>query len=126
MRWLMPIWVALWVVFSIPWVSATTTPQWNRIRPPRVRAASRIRPDHMLNVLFYVPVAPIGSTLRLPLQACLLAGSAMSLTAEASQVFSFERNPDWNDVIANIAGTGVGALGVWVYRRRRRKPVCEP
>jgi VanZ family protein len=119
MRWLLPIWIACWVVFSVPWTSATSTPQWHRIAPPRVRSASRIRPDHLLNVLFYVPVAPIASAVPLSLPVCVLAGMTLSLAAEASQLFSLRRHPDWNDLIANTAGTCAGAVLLRMHRRRR-------
>ena len=118
MRWLRLLWLALWAVFSLPWTSFTSTPHWDRVQPPRVNASSRIRPDHLLNVLFYVPGAPLGSTLGWTLPACVIAGSVLSVTAEAVQLFSVDRDPDGNDVIANIAGTSMGALVVLFYRRR--------
>ena len=39
-------------VFSVSWTSAAGSPHWERVRPPRVRADSRISADHLLNVLF--------------------------------------------------------------------------
>jgi VanZ family protein len=119
MRWLLVVWLAAWAIFSFPWMSATSTPHWERVTPPRVRATSRIRLDHVLNLLFYVPAAPIGAALGYSLPACIVAGTTLSLTAETTQVFSLDRSPGANDVIANILGTAVGAILVLLYRRRR-------
>jgi VanZ family protein len=115
---LMVAWVVTWVAFSLPWTSVSSSPHWDRVAAPRVRATSRIRPDHILNVLFYVPVAPLGAAFGQSLRACIIAGGAFSLTAEAAQLFSSERAPDGNDVIANMAGTTMGAVAVLLYRRR--------
>lgn len=119
MRWLCVAWLTAWALFSLPWVSLTSTPHWERFRPPRVRAASRIRPDHVLNVLFYLPVVPLGSALGYPLLGSVTTGTAMSASAEIIQLFSTQRAPDGNDLIANIGGTVAGAVGVVLYRRRR-------
>jgi VanZ family protein len=51
----------------------------------------------------------------------VVSGFAMSLAAETAQVFSSDRNPDSNDVIANTVGSGVGAAAVWLHRRRKPK-----
>ena len=73
----------------------------------------------MLNVLFYVPAAPLGAALGYSLPACVVAGALLSITAEMTQVFSLDRSPGANDVIANILGTAAGAILVSLYRRRR-------
>jgi VanZ family protein len=119
--WLMAVWIVAWAVFSLPWTSATSTAHWDRIRPPYVRAYSRIRLDHVLNVLFYLPAAPLAAALGWPLSAGVAAGAAMSAVAEGSQVFSSDRAPNGNDVIANVAGAAAGAVGMLLYRRRRRR-----
>jgi VanZ family protein len=118
MRRLMILWLCLWALFSIPWTSETATPQWDRVRPPHVRQTSRLKPDHVLNVLFYVPFAPLGAALGWPLPALVAAGGALSVSAETLQLFSTERNPDGNDIIANVLGTAIGA-GIVVINRRR-------
>jgi VanZ family protein len=117
-RLLMAAWLFTWAAFSLPWTSASSIPHWDRVALPRFRATSRVRPDHLLNVLFYVPFAPLGAALGQSLRACTLAGGALSLTAEAAQLFSSERAPDGNDLIANIAGTTIGTFTVMLYRRR--------
>jgi VanZ family protein len=112
------VWLASWALFSFPWTSATSTPHWDRVEGPRVRWTSRIKPDHVLNLLFYLPAAPLGSTLGWSLPIGVLAASVLSLTAEAVQVFSVDRSPDGNDLVANIAGAIIGALVMVIYRRR--------
>ena len=118
MRWPIVTWVCLWALFSVPWTSATSTPQWEHVRAPRVRAQSRVRPDHVLNVLFYVPFAPLGALAGYPLPLLVVAGTGLSLAAEALQLFSRERSPDGNDVVANVGGTALGAALVLMNRRR--------
>jgi VanZ family protein len=118
-RWLLVTWLVAWAAFSVPWTSVTSTPHWDRARPPRIRSTSRLRPDHVLNVLFYLPATPLVAALGYPISAGLIAGAALSLTAEALQLFSVTRAPDGNDLIANMGGTAFGAVGVWLYRRRR-------
>ena len=119
MQWLAIVWIALWGTFSIPWTTATSTPHWERVRPPRIRAQSRVRADHVLNVLFYVPVVPIGSRLGRRVTPLVVAGVMLSVTAETMQLFSAERDPDGNDLLANTAGTIIGAAVVLLWRRRQ-------
>jgi VanZ family protein len=78
-----------------------------------------VRADHVLNVLFYVPVAPVGVRLGWSLGTLVATGATLSLTAEAMQLFSVDRSPDGNDVVANVAGTTIGALLVLSRRRGR-------
>jgi VanZ family protein len=113
------IWLLVWALFSLPWSSPSATPHWERMRAPHVRASSQVRVHHVLNVLFYVPAAPLGSLVGLPLAASVAAASALSVGAEAAQVYSLDRAPDGNDLVANIGGAVIGALGLLVYRRTR-------
>jgi VanZ family protein len=120
MRVLAAFWFVLWATFSIPWATSSPTPQWDRVRPPRVGPLGRVRPTHVLNFLFYIPVVPLGSRLGWSLPTLVVTGATLSLTAEAGQLFSRDRIPDVNDVILNVAGTLVGAALVYAARRRRR------
>ena len=115
------VWFTAWAVFSLPWTSATSTPHWERVRRPYVHSYSRIRLDHILNLLFYVPVAPLLGALGWPISAGIGMATVMSLTAEGSQVFSEDRAPNGNDVVANIAGAAAGAIGLSFLRRRARR-----
>jgi len=96
----------------------TSTAHWERFRPPHVRAHSRLRLDHVLNVLFYVPAAPLAAALGWPVSAGIVGAAAVSITAEGLQLFSEDRAPDGNDIVANIGGAIAGALALVVYRRR--------
>ena len=120
-RWLLLTWLAAWAAFSLPWTSVTTTAHWERVRAPRVRAQSRVRLDHVLNVLFYVPAAPLASTLGWPVSIGVAGGAALSLTAESVQLFSENRAPDGNDLIANVGGATAGAVILVLYRRHIRQ-----
>ena len=119
--WLLVAWVTAWAVFSLPWTSMTSTANWERFRPPHVRAGSRLRSDHVLNFLFYVPAAPLAAALGWPVSAGVAAAAAISVTAETVQVFSHDRAPDGNDIVANIGGAIAGALAMLLYRRRAGK-----
>ena len=119
MRWWLVTWVVAWAVFSLPWSAPSATPHWERVRPPHVRATSQVRPHHVLNVVFYVPAAPLAAAVGLPLMSGVLAGSALSVAAETAQVFSLDRAPDGNDLVANVSGAVLGAMGVLLYRRTR-------
>lgn len=121
MRWLAGTWVFAWALFSLPWSSPSATPHWDRMRAPHVRASSQVRVHHVLNVLFYVPAAPLASFVGLPLAAGVATASALSVAAETAQVFSLDRAPDGNDLVANIGGAAIGALGLSMYRRTRNR-----
>jgi hypothetical protein len=125
-RWLLLTWLTAWAAFSLPWTSATTTAHWERVRAPRVRAQSRVRLHHVLNVLFYVPSSPLASTLGWPISIGVMGGAALSLTAESVQLFSENRAPDGNDIIANVGGATVGAVALALCKRRIRNPRRGP
>ena len=119
--WLTAVWVGAWAVFSFPWTSATSTAHWERFRPPYVRPQSRIRLDHVLDVAFYLPAAPLAAALGWPVAAGVSTGAAMSVVAEGSQLFSSDRAPEGNDLIANVGGALAGSVGVLLYRRKSRR-----
>jgi VanZ family protein len=115
------VWLLLWAFYSLPFTSFTPTPQWRRVGAPHAGPLRHLKPDHVLNVLFYIPLAPIAVTVGCPLGAAVAGGTGLSLAAEASQLFSTERSPDGNDVIANVAGTLVGAAIVSARKRSRER-----
>jgi VanZ family protein len=89
-----------------------------------VNRYSHLHWDHVLNVLFYAPVGPLAAALGWPMSVGVGAGVVLSFAAEASQVFSENRAPDGNDVVANIAGAVAGAVAWSMYRRRtQRQPL---
>src|SRR5687767_569994 len=120
--WLIVAWVMAWALFSFPWTSMTSTANWERFRPPHVRAGSRLRSDHVLNFLFYVPAAPLAAALGWPVSAGVAAAAAISITAEGVQLFSQDRAPDGNDIVANIGGAIAGAVALMLFRRRSAQP----
>jgi hypothetical protein len=119
MRLLAVAWFILWAMLSLPWNSASTTAQWDRVRPARL-ASLRVRVDHALNFLFYVPLVPLGSRLGWSTPASIATGAILSATAETAQLFSTERSPDPKDLSLNIAGTLVGAGLLAAVRSRAR------
>jgi VanZ family protein len=114
-------WLILWAFYSLPFRSFTPVPQWQRVSAPHVGPFRHLKPDHVLNVLFYMPLAPIAVSVGCPLGAAVAVGTGLSLAAEATQLFSTRRSPDGNDVVANIAGTLLGAAIVSARKRSRER-----
>ena len=126
MRSLGALWVVAWALLSVPWESSSATPHWHRVGMPRL-GARRLHLDHVANVAFYLPIAPLGVGVGMSLPAAIAAGAGFSSAAEASQLFSTIRHPDANDVILNVGGTVTGAtLFAFLRSRRRRHLAPEP
>jgi VanZ family protein len=122
MRLVASVWLILWAFYSLPFRSFTPVPQWQRVGVPHVGPLRHLKADHLLNVLFYVPLAPIAVSLGCRVGTAVAIGTGLSLTAESSQLFSRRRSPDGNDLVANVAGTLVGAVLVWRRKRVRQRP----
>lgn len=105
-------WIPLVWVISSPWVGFTREPQWNRVHLiPFADPADRIR-DIAANVLLFVPFGYSAAGRRGARSGfvfALVAAAAVSVSAEASQLFSTARYPSATDVSAAIAGSAIGA-----------------
>jgi hypothetical protein len=109
-----PLWrwwiVVVWIV-SLPWTGVTQQPQWSRVHwLPFTDPADDPR-DLIANIALFVP---FGYSLNggrrgyLRTAAALLAAAAISISAEATQLFSTVRYPSATDVGAAVAGAAVG------------------
>jgi glycopeptide antibiotics resistance protein len=80
--------------------------------------------DLLVNVLLFVPFGLAGPWRRAPgrrrLLGAVVAGAALSLTVEFVQVFSHARLPTATDVVANAAGSLIGAA-LWPRRGDRSR-----
>lgn len=117
-------WFLLVWILSFPWIGFTTEPQWHRVNwVPFASPADRFR-DIIPNILWFVPFGYIvmrrHASLRRVVLVVLLA-AAVSVSAEAMQVFSLERYPSATDVTAAILGALGGALPT-LWLRRSSKP----
>lgn len=117
-------WFAIVCFVSLPWIGFSTRPQWHRVQwIPFLDPADKVS-DFLLNALLFVPFgfllgwrARSGSALLL---SALMAAS-ISISAEATQLFSTRRFPSATDVAAAVLGALLGALTT-LYLRRSSKP----
>ncbi len=116
------IWLAGWAAFSIPWSSFTARPQVDNVSLVPFKAR---RLDQIRNFLYYVPAGAIGIGLGLGTVATVAGASALSGTAEVSQVFSTRRVPSTTDLTLNTGGALVGAGIALLARSRRLSPAID-
>ena len=114
------IWIAWFVLvclMSFPWVGFTTDAQWQRVTwVPFLNhrfGSLRTIADVTLNGLLFVPFGFMVSRRRPLLRALPLAAAmalAISVPAEATQLFSTRRFPSATDVAMAIVGAIVGVV----------------
>jgi glycopeptide antibiotics resistance protein len=108
-----PLWVwwigIVWII-SFPWFGLVARPQWDRVHPiPFTDPADRPR-DVIANVVLFVPFGYSFGRRGAIWQAVAMA-AAVSITAEASQLFSTNRFPSATDVTSALIGSALGAAG---------------
>lgn len=107
-------WVGLVLVLSAPWIGFTPDAQWDRLNLVPFADPKDKPKDLILNVGLFVP---FGFSFlknqrgRRRLLATVLAAAAVSVCAEAPQLFSTLRHPSTTDVLAAMAGAFGGG---WV------------
>jgi len=105
-------WIPVVWAISTPWVGFTTTPQWHRVHlVPLSDPADKPR-DVIANVLLFVPFGYSAAGRRGTRSGFLFAlgaAAAVSISAEASQLFSTQRYPSATDVAAAVVGSAIGA-----------------
>ena len=103
-------WIPLVLAISFPWSGFVPRPQWDRVHPlPFTDPADRPR-DFLANVALFVPFGwSYGRRGRIWNAVGIAA--AVSVTAEATQLFSTTRFPSATDITAALAGAAVGAVG---------------
>ena len=108
-----PLWVwwipLVWVI-SFPWVGFAPRPQWSRVHMiPFADPADRPR-DVMANIALFVPFG-YSYARRGPWWKAILMAAMVSVTAEATQLFSTDRFPSATDVTSGVIGAALGAIG---------------
>jgi glycopeptide antibiotics resistance protein len=108
-----PLWVwwmpVVWAI-SFPWTGLTSLPQWSRVHPiPFTDPADRPR-DMIANIALFIPFGYSYGRRGAVWQAVAIA-AVLSVTAEATQLFSTTRFPSATDVTAALAGAALGAIG---------------
>jgi glycopeptide antibiotics resistance protein len=131
-------WILVVVAVSGPWFGVTRTPQWQRVTWIPFHGFEDKPRDVAVNFLLFVPFgvsfARDGRNRR-PLAGALLAGAALSIPVEISQLFFVMRDPSATDVLMAICGTAAGSLAAQAFERRdasgapgrgeARKRCCE-
>lgn len=96
---------------SAPWIGLTTVPQWDRVYLVPFSDVDDKPRDLILNLAMFIP---FGYSFlkhrpgRRRLLAALGAAMAVSVVAEATQLFSTLRNPSGTDVTMAALGGGLG------------------
>lgn len=124
-RWRLALWTGVIALVVMPWWSFQDHTHWARVRwIPFVSLPFSVG-DILRNFLLYLPWGYLYA--RQPREArrsvWRAAGYALALsvTTEATQLWSHGRFPSTTDVICNVAGAWGGA--VWARRRTStRKP----
>lgn len=131
-------WILVVVMVSGPWFGLTRTPQWQRVTWIPFHGFEDKPSDVAANFLLFVPFGVSfarGSRGRRVLTRALLAGAAVSIPVEVSQLFFVMRDPSATDVLMAICGTAAGSLAAQAFERRdasgapggreAAKPCCE-
>jgi glycopeptide antibiotics resistance protein len=111
----MPIW-GWWglavVIISLPWIGFTATPQWERLHLLPFTDPEDTTRDLAANIALFVPFGfwfAAGERPRPAFARAALAAAAVSIVAEAPQLFSTLRNPSATDVVSAMTGAAAGA-----------------
>lgn len=106
-------WVPVVVGLSLPVFGFTRHPQWGRVHlVPFSDPEDKLR-DELVNIAMYVPFGYLYARGRRMPRAVLGVvwwTCVVSVGAEATQLFSIERNPSATDVLMGVAGAALGAL----------------
>lgn len=109
-------WIPVVLAISFPWSGLVSSPQWDRVHPiPFTDPADRPR-DFLANILLFVPFGYSYGRRGSVWRAVAIA-AAVSVTAEATQLFSTTRFPSATDITAALAGTASGAVAASLFMR---------
>jgi glycopeptide antibiotics resistance protein len=118
------MWFAFICFVSLPWIGFTPYPRWERVHwVPFSDPADRAR-DFVLNALVFLPFGFAIAKRRGRSSGVALAvvmAATISISAEATQLFSTRRFPSATDVTAAVTGALIGAIST-VWLRSSSKP----
>jgi glycopeptide antibiotics resistance protein len=115
------LWVAIIVAAVLPWTSWQDHPHWSKIGWwPFISPPVRLR-DIVINFALYVPLGYLlargtGHS-RLTWLRVLGVALVLSVSTEATQIYSHSRFPSATDAAVNVIGAAIGAR----YRMLRSK-----
>jgi glycopeptide antibiotics resistance protein len=113
-------WIGIVLLVSAPWIGFTPEVQWDRLNLVPFADPKDKPKDLILNVGLFVP---FGVSFmknyrgRRRIAATLAAAAAVSICAEAPQLFSTLRHPSTTDVLAAVAGALAGASLRWFLEK---------
>ncbi len=106
-------WIPVVVGLSLPVFGFTRHPQWGRVHLVPFSDPEDKPRDELVNIGMYVPFGYLYARRR-PLPRAILGvvlwAFVVSVGAEATQLFSIERNPSATDVSMGVVGAALGAL----------------
>jgi glycopeptide antibiotics resistance protein len=116
-------WSLVVVAVSLPWIGFTDVPQWNRLTVVPFTDPEDKVTDLVANTALFVPFGFLFAS-RHPRPAAAsfayaaLAAAGVSIGAEATQLFSTDRNPSATDVLYAVAGCAAGVATARALRLR--------
>jgi glycopeptide antibiotics resistance protein len=109
-------WIPVVLAISFPWSGLISSPQWDRVHPiPFTDPADRPR-DFLANILLFVPFG-YSYGRRASVWRAVAIAAAVSVTAEATQLFSTTRFPSATDITAALTGSALGAVAASLFTR---------
>ena len=119
-------WIPVVVGVSLPVFGFTLQPQWSRVHVVPFSDPEDKPRDTLLNIALFIPFGYLfarGRRMPGALAGAMAAAALLSAGAEATQLFSTERNPSGTDVSMAVAGAAAGSLlRLW---QERSKDVAE-
>lgn len=106
-------WVPVVFAVSLPVVGFTRQPQWDRVHlTPFSDPEDKLR-DQLVNIALFVPFGYLHGRRRgrgAAVPGAMALAALVSAGAEATQLFSVQRNPSATDVLMAMAGAAAGSL----------------
>ena len=114
-------WIPVVVGLSLPVIGFTRHPQWERVHLVPFSDPDDKPRDELVNIAMFVPFGYLfARDRRLPrgLLSAVVVSALVSVGAEATQLFSTERNPSATDVSMAMVGAALGAV-LTVHRNKQ-------
>jgi glycopeptide antibiotics resistance protein len=106
-------WIPVVVGLSLPVFGFTRHPQWSRVHLVPFSDPEDKPRDELVNIAMFVPFGYLyarGRRMPRALLGVMITAAIVSAGAEATQLFSTERNPSATDVSMAVAGAVLGAV----------------
>lgn len=106
-------WIPVVVGVSLPVLGFTPHPQWGRVHLMPFSDPEDKPRDQLVNIAMFVPFGYLvarGRRMPRALLRAMVAAAIVSAAAEATQLFSMDRNPSGTDVTMAMAGAALGSV----------------